>query len=414
VTALPPGPRGAVVQSARYAMDPYGHLGRLAARHGDLFTLPLVTGPAVILGHPEGARAVFTAEPEHFDIWAREQIVPVFGAGSIFVATGDAHRRQRRAVVAALHAGGRMAELVEAGAQALRPGAVVDVDELALELSLRVILHALFGDDALAPLARSFVELANEPAFLLPLLYPRLQTGLLGPWRRFARARADLTAALAARLRDPPPGTVAAALAAALGKDEALDNLVTLLVAGHETTAHATAWALYCLHEERPTLERLHAELRGLPPDAPAEAVTALPYLDAVCEETLRLHPIVVHVTRVLRRPLAACGRTLPAGVAVSPSACLIHRRPDVYPDPHTFRPERFLEKSYSPFESLPFGGGPSRCPGAAFGKTEMKLILFHILRRFRLEPRWRGPVRAVVRGLVMVPDRPLTMRVPG
>src|SRR5262249_40371902 len=133
--------------------------------------------------------------------------------------------------------------------------------------------------------------------------------------------------------------------------------------------------------------------------------------LDAICEETLRLHPIVVQVTRELRCPLAVGGRTLPAGAAVSPSACLIHRRPESFPAPQEFRPERFVDRSYTPFEDLPFGGGPSRCPGAAFGKAQMKAILGALLERFRPVPTYRGRAGAVVRGLVMAPDRPLTMR---
>jgi cytochrome P450 len=374
----------AVVESLRYARDPYGHLRRLAARFGDVFTLPLVTGPVTILGHPDGARAVFTAPPETFAIWARDQIVPVFGAGSIFVATGEAHRRQRRAVVAALAALEPPLALIEARVAALH--GEVDVTRWALDLSFDAIVGALFGEEApaLSAAAREFVDRANDPWLLLPLLVH------LPPFRAFARARKTLVDLLDDRI-------ARARLALGdLGPDETRDNLLTLLIAGHETTAHAVAWALH---------ELAHA------PAARVRARAEPAYLDAVCEETLRLHPVVVQVTRVLDRPLEACGRTLPAGAAVSPSACLIHRRADVFADPDAFRPERFLERSYTPFEDLPFGGGPSRCPGAGFGKAEMKAILAALLARWDLAPRYRGPVHAVVRGLVMVPDRPLTMR---
>jgi cytochrome P450 len=385
VRPLPPGPRSALVESARYARDPYGHLARLAARFGDVFTLPLVTGPVVILGHPDGARAVFTAEPETFGIWARDQIVPVFGAGSIFVATGEAHRRQRRAVVAALAELEPPLELVRARAAALGAGQVVDVTRWALDLSFEAIVGALFGaaGPGLAAACAEFVARANDPWLLLPLLLK------LPPFRTFARARADLVGRL-----DPLIAQGRVTLGD-LDAAETRDNLLTLLIAGHETTAHAVAWALH---------ELAHAP-RALEP-----ARTDPAYLDAVCEETLRLHPVVVQVTRQLERPLGVGPCTVPAGAAVSPSACLIHRRAQSFADPHAFRPERFLERTYTPFEDLPFGGGPSRCPGAAFGKAQMKAILAALLDRFTPVPTY-GEARAVVRGLVMVPDRPLTMR---
>jgi cytochrome P450 len=159
-------------------------------------------------------------------------------------------------------------------------------------------------------------------------------------------------------------------------------------------------------------LKALRAELDTLPPDAGAPEITALPYLDAVCEETLRLHPVVVQVTRVLRKPLSLGGHELPEGVSVSPCAHLIHRREELFPEPEVFRPERFLERRFSPFEHLPFGGGGNRCPGARFAKAEMKLVLFHLLRSWQLAPTYRGEIPPRVRGLVMVPARRISMRV--
>jgi len=296
------------------------------------------------------------------------------------VATGEAHRRQRRAVVAALAALAPPRVSVEALPREL------DVTRWALDVAFDAIVAALFGPEApaLHRAAREFVDRANDPWLILPLLVK------LPPFRAFARARASLVELLDARIR---AGTVSLG---DLGPDETRDNLLTLLIAGHETTAHATAWALHELGQAPAALDRARAE--------PA-------FLDAVCEETLRLHPVVVQVTRNLARPLDACGRTLPAGAAVSPSACLIHRRADVFPDPDRFRPERFLDRSYSPFEDLPFGGGPSRCPGAGFGKESMKAMLGALLARRDPTPLYKTPVHAVVRGLVMVPDRPLTMR---
>jgi cytochrome P450 family 110 len=405
---LPPGPRGRLVQSARYGIDPYRFLQRGARRHGDVFTIPLVTGPVVALGHPEGARAVFTAPPETFAIWAREQLLPVFGAGSLFVVTGEDHRRQRRAIMPALAGIGDMDGGVRAHVDRLRAGQELDVTRMLLDLSLDIILGDLFGDDAaIRSAARRYAEAAHAPALVLPLVYPRLRLLVPRIWFRFVRARRELLRLLDAR---PGTGRIGRALAeAGLSPVEVRDNLVTLLLAGYETTAMSAAWALYSLTREPDVSARLIAELDGAAPSV--AGIDALPYLDAVCEETLRLHPVVVQVTRTLTRPLTVGGHTLPAGVSVSPSASLVHRRADVYPEPDRFRPERFLERRFTPFENFPFGGGPTRCPGATFGKTEMKLILAHLLRAVRLEPLDPRPVKAIVSGLVMVPDRPLRMR---
>jgi cytochrome P450 len=168
--------------------------------------------------------------------------------------------------------------------------------------------------------------------------------------------------------------------------DEGLrDELKTLLIAGHETTAIALAWAFYWLHREPNVYHRLQAELLGLghPPDP--DDLLRLPYLSAVCDEALRLYPVIGAITRRLRQPMALCGYTLPAGIAVGAAVALTHLDPALYPDPHRFRPERFLGHTYTPFEYLPFGGGARRCIGAAFAVYEMKIVLGSILVQHRL-----------------------------
>jgi cytochrome P450 family 110 len=141
--------------------------------------------------------------------------------------------------------------------------------------------------------------------------------------------------------------------------DEALrDELKTLLLAGHETTAIALAWAFYWLHRQPDVYHRLHTELRALGRTPDPDDLVRLPYLGAVCDEALRLYPVVGAVTRRLRQPLTLRGYTLPAGIAVGVALPVVHSDPRLYPDPHCFRPERFLERTYTPFEYVPFGGG--------------------------------------------------------
>ena len=420
MSPLPPGPAGKLLPGLRYLTDPYAYSAHCAQRYGDPFTVPLLTGPVVVTGHPEGAREVFSAPQDHFGIWAEAQLLPVFGRESIFVATGESHSRHRKAILPALQQLGSMPEIILRRVEALRAGEELDAAHFALGISLRVITRTLLGaedDEELEALAARYVQTSGSDPVLLALVFPALQRQLYLPWARFARLRGRFFGRLEetiqrAREAPAPEGSALGSMLQSLDTEALRDDLVTLLIAGHESTAHALAWALYCLHQHPESLKTLRAELDTLPPDAGAPEVTGLSYLDAVCDETLRLHPVVVQVIRVLRKPLTLRGHELPAGVSVSPCAHLIHRREELFPEPEVFRPERFLERRFSAFEHMPFGGGGNRCPGARFAKAEMKLVLFHLLRRWELAPTYRRAIPARVRGLVMVPAKRISMRV--
>jgi cytochrome P450 len=181
-----------------------------------------------------------------------------------------------------------------------------------------------------------------------------------------------------------------------MSDSELRDELVTLLVAGHETTATSLSWAVERLLRNPDKLERLKDEVRAGDED----------YLDAVIKETLRLRPVIPIVVRKLTRPAEVAGHSLPAGIAVVPAIHLVHRRPDVYPDPHGFRPERFLEKPAGTYTWIPFGGGPRRCLGATFAQFEMKVVLSAIVERATLRASDPQPERIVRRAISMVPRR--------
>jgi cytochrome P450 family 110 len=188
--------------------------------------------------------------------------------------------------------------------------------------------------------------------------------------------------------------------------------MMNLVAAGHETTASSLAWALYHVHREPAVKERLAEELGALPPGPlDPEAVVRLPYLDAVCSETLRIDPVAPLIGRTLRQPLTLLGHELPAGVSVGIAIVNVHRRPDLYPQPDRFLPQRFLDRSYTPFEYLPFGGGARRCLGAAFAIYEMKLVLASVLRHHTLRPVSDAPVRAALRNTTAGPARDIEMR---
>jgi cytochrome P450 len=185
---------------------------------------------------------------------------------------------------------------------------------------------------------------------------------------------------------------------------EVRDALKTLLIAGHETVAVALAWAFYWLHRQSDVRQLLQDELRGLGRPPHADALLHLPYLSAVCSEALRLYPVVAAVSRRLRQPLQLGGYIVPAGVAVGAAIPLAHCHPERYPDPLRFRPERFLERTYTPFEYFPFGGGARRCVGAAFAVSELKIVLGSILAQHRFELADDHPVMPVPRTFTLGP----------
>jgi len=209
----------------------------------------------------------------------------------------------------------------------------------------------------------------------------------------------------------PCPGDVVDGLLRARYEDgspltdlEIRDRLSDLIIGGHETTAVAIAWALHELCRAPEAMERLVAELdaKWTGPD-PAE-LAALPYLEAVCQETLRLHPSVVFLSRRLAKPLELLGYQLPAGMAVSMALPVLHTDPRVFPDPLRFAPERFVDKTYEPGEFLPFGGGHKRCMGPAFGLYEMKITIATLLRAFRIGLARPATAAARPRTITVVP----------
>jgi cytochrome P450 len=187
---------------------------------------------------------------------------------------------------------------------------------------------------------------------------------------------------------------------------ELRDELMTLLIAGHETTATALTWALYWIHRLPAVRERLLQELESVDHDSDPSVVFKLPYLNAVCSETLRIYPVaLLTFARVTRSRVTLTGVTLEPGTTVTGCIYLAHRRKEVFPDPEEFRPDRFLERHYSPYEFLPFGGGVRRCIGMAFAQFEMKLALSTILSRFDLAFADAPKVRQQRRGLVSGPS---------
>jgi cytochrome P450 len=426
---LPSGPRITPIQTYRFIRKPSELFLDCRARYGDPFTLPLPMGNVVITGSPEGLREIFSADPNLFESLGQLPLVPVVGENSLLLIGGQRHKRERKLLMPPFHGermrayGQLMRELTLRAATTLRPGVSFRAQQLTQAISLEVIIRAVFGIEEPERVRRYQEVLTGYQENYTPLLIAavplRRSFGGVGPWARFQRHVAALDALLTEELatrRGHEAGhtDILSLLLAARDEDgqpmtdpELKDELRTLLIAGHETTALGMAWALHHLHHEPQTLQRLLEELAPLGPQPEPEALMKLPYLGAVCDETLRLHPIVIVVGRRTLAPFTLRGRELPPGTAIMGSIWLAHHDPATFPESQRFRPERFLERKFSPFEYLPFGGGARRCIGAAFALYEMRVVLGTLLASHRFSlPQGTPPERPVRRNVTFGPSQ--------
>ncbi len=433
---LPPGPRlPAALQLANWIVRPLPFLDRCRARFGDVFTLDVLGfGRWVVLASPQAIREVFTGDPHVLHAGEANWILgPVVGAHSVLLLDGAPHARQRRLLLPPFHG-----ERMHAYASVMREETEREVDAWPFgepfrlhprlqSITLNVILRAVFGIQDEATHARvhddivRLLDTFETPITFFPFLHRDL--GPLTPWRTF-RARLDAVDreiyAEIARARAGPPEAlerrtdVAALLLRARDEEgrpmtdvELRDELMTLLAAGHETTATSLAWAFDQILAHPAALARIEAELDALTgggerPLGPGE-LARLEYLDAAIKESLRRRPIFPIVVRRLATEATVAGHALRAGTIVAPCIHLAQRRPDIYPDPDAFRPERFLGVKPDPFAWLPFGGGDRRCIGMAFALYEMKVVIATVLGRARLELAG-SPSRVGRRGISIAP----------
>jgi len=416
--SLPPGPRlPPQLLPLPLMLRPTQFLTGCRRRYGDHFTLRLGPRRTIVLTcDPDEIKRVFTGDPALLHAGeANVVLAPLLGSYSVLLLDEAEHMSQRKLLLPPFHGrrmeayAGVMREVAEravAGWPVGRPFAVLPHTQA---ITLEVIMRAVFGIedsarlDALRGLLRQVLDVAATRRRAVALMLTMDRNGERGAWGRFRAATraADemLHEEIRARRADPSVSRRDDVLSLLLEarhedgspmRDEELrDELMTLLVAGHETTATALAWALERLVRHPPVLERAAAEVREQGPDSP--------YLDAVVKETLRLRPVVPAVARRVTEPYPLGGYLLPVGTIVSPSIFLTHRRADLYPDPEAFRPERFLERPAGTYTWIPFGGGVRRCMGASFALFEMKVVLATVLERVRLRAA-RGRGEAVTR----------------
>jgi cytochrome P450 len=426
MTSLPGATSNAWIQTFRYLLEPVGYVEKLHAKHGDVFRLETVVfGAEVVVVRPEAIRKVFTGDPETLRAGeANITLEPVLGAKSVLLLDGAEHLRQRRLLLPPFH-GERMLgyaktmrEVTERVASEFPENKPFAIHPFLQRITLEVILRTVFGvergaelDGLAAEITRLLDRVANP--FSMVATLPRFRRRVFGlsPWALFQRMRKrvdDRIYALIARRRkeDTSGDDVLSMLLAArdeagnaMTDEELRDELMTLLVAGHETTATEMSWAFDKILRSPRILSKLDREIEDSPD------LSHAPYLEAAIKEALRLNPVIPAVGRRTTEPMTIDGHTIPAGMMIVPGVWLTHHLPDVYPRPFEFEPERFLDKKIDPYAWLPFGGGVRRCIGMAFALFEMKIVIGTILKHVRLRLASQKPARTVLRAFTHAPQ---------
>lgn len=418
-TRLPSGPRlPQLVQSLFTIAAPTFTFPVAARRYGVPFSLRLLQGRRIVaVSEPAQVKDVFAGSPSVFHAGKGNDLLrPLLGEHSLLLQDGDEHARARRLLAPAFgrrEIAGYRAMVEEVTAQQVAtwpPSGRVRAHILLNELTLEVILRVVFGVTDTARLDRMRPIVARTvdagPVVMIGLGKPELHR--FWPWSREVRDLASIHEFLAEEIegarRDPDLAArrdllallvrASAEDAQGLSDSELRHQLITLVAAGHETTATAMAWAMLELARHPDIQDRCVEEMEA----------GGTEYLDAVIKEVLRLHPVVPMVMRELQEPATVDGRTYPAGVTVSPSIVLAHCSSDAYPSPRDFDPQRFLGDVPTPTTWLPFGGGARRCIGASFAMMEGQVILQQVLRRYRIEPVGSGREWPRARNVTLYP----------
>jgi cytochrome P450 len=389
-------------------------------RYGSVFrTRDAIAGELFHIADRDLIEEIFKWKPAQYNVAEPRQVMePVTGPSSILLLDGARHIRMRKLMLPPFHGEAieHYAELIEEITEreisGWRAGQRIRTRKVAQTITMEVIIRAVFGitdPDRVDELRRVLPKLSS-PSPLLLLVQKDL--GPRSPWGRFVRLREHVDRLLYEEIerRRSDPGSVEhkdilAVLFSARDEDgepltnrELRDELITILLAGHETTATSIGWAFERLLRTPAALERVTAEVRSGDPSE---------YLDAVVKETLRVRPVVPEVFRAPTEQADLGGYRFPPGTQLAASILLVQLDPELYPpDPQAFRPERFLDGAPEPYTWVPFGGGVRRCLGAAFATLEMKVVISTILRRATLTAPRAAPEKARFRGVTLLPSR--------
>jgi cytochrome P450 len=424
--ALPPGPSlPTALQMVGFWTRPLAFMERCRERYGRRFTIRLpLTPPFVMLADPDEVKQVFTSPPDVLRPGEGAKVLePIVGRNSVILLDEGPHMEQRKLLLPAFHGErmerltGLMEEVTAEEVAAIPRGTPLALHPRMQDLTLKIILRAVFGlapgarFDRLRELLQSMLAFGDKPISLMPPKPESLPERILervGPFAEFVRIQEEvdevLFALIAERRAEAAAGddVLAMLLEAAhedgspMSEQEIRDELLTLLVAGHETTATTLAWAFERLVREPAILDRL-AEI-----DAGEEA-----YVTATIQETLRDRPVLPNAApRLVAKEVTVGDWTYQPGCTLVANSYLIHHDPGIYPDPHAFRPDRFLDQAPGTYTWIPFGGGRRRCLGASFAMLEMKVVLKTLLGSCELEATPEGVEVAQRRNITVRPAR--------
>ncbi|MBW4568904.1 MAG: cytochrome P450 [Tolypothrix carrinoi HA7290-LM1] len=434
------------LQKLQWVADPVGYMEKAGQEFPDIFTAEVVGfgDTVVFVNHPQAIQEILTNDRKKFAALGELNKImqPFVGNYSLLMLDGDRHKRQRQLMMPSFH-GERMqaygqiiTNLTEKILSQLPLNKLFSARNITQDISLQVILQTVFGvydkgrSEQLKHLMPLLLDSFKSPLTSSLFFFSFLQKdlGAWSPWGKFLRDRQQIDELLYVEIAerrekpDPEKIDILSLLMSVRDEEDQLmtdrelrDQLITLMLAGYETTSTSMAWALYWIHHLPQVREKLLQELDALGDSPDPMSIFRLPYLTAVCNETLRITPVVMFsFPRVVQQPCELLGHPLEPGTVLLNSIYLTHRREDLYPEPEQFKPKRFLERQFSPYEFMPFGGGVRRCIGETLAMFEMKLVLATILSHYQLALADNQPERLQRRGFTLAPASGVKMILTG
>ena len=428
------------VQKLRFTLKPLEYLDRALEQNLDLFQAPVIGNYKTLLlvSHPQAMQKIFVNENKELITPSNLHLRPLMGDYSLFVLEGAKHQKQRKLLFPPFHGerihlyGESIQKFTQQRLQEIPLGSKFIARSLAQSISLDIILQTVFGlkkgekFDSLKLLITQLMNLFESPLTSGALYFTFLQKSWFGfsLWNRFLKIKQKINKIIEQEIQDRRQESelnhqdILSLLLSVkdeqehgMTNEELRDQLITLLFAGHETTATAIAWSLYWIHRQPEIKQKLRQELDSLGSNPQPIEIYKLPYLTAICQETLRIYPVaILTVPRKVEKSLKLLNYHLEPNSIIYGSIYSLHHRPDLYPEPDKFRPERFLERNFTPYEFIPFGGGIRRCLGEALALWEMKIVLATIMQQSQLTLSSMNPEIPKRRGVTLAPKNGVAM----
>ena len=442
---LPDGPQTpSWLQKIQWSVDPIGYMETAAKSYGDLFkasVLPFLD--TFFVSHPQALQQILRTDSKQFVALkdGNKMFLPLLGEHSVIMLEGDRHQRERKLLMPPLHGdrlrtyGQLICQITKQVMDRLPVGKPFIAHDVMQSISLQIIIQILFGisegeryqqiQKQLSLMLESFESPLLSTFLYLPSI--RWNLGPSSPWGYFLRKRKLVDELIYAEIKERRAAQnqnhtdLLSLLIEATDEEgqsmtdlELRDELMTLLFAGHETTTSTLTWALYWVHYLPEIKKKLLKKLGEFDQDIAIETIAKIPYLNAVCNETLRIYPVALTFPRLALEPVEIMGYKFPTNTALIGCIYLTHHRQDIYPNSKQFNPERFIEQQFSPYEFMPFGAGLRRCIGAALAQYKLKLVLATILLNFKLKLADSQPAKPQRRSITFSPKGGLRMVMEG